>query len=171
MLRYILFALLLSPLFLSAQNNPPKACACCTEAHQAFHFWVGDWEAFSPQGKKLGENRIVLMQDTCVMQENWISASPGYSGTSYNYYDAQAKLWHQLWIDNQGQTLKLFGNMVDGSMVLKSEEMTSPQGQKYINRVSWTPNEDGSVRQHWETSPDQGENWKTVFDGIYRPKS
>lgn len=168
MLRYFTVLLLFSPVFLSAQT---KACACCTEAHQQFHFWVGDWEAFNAQGKKLGENNIVLMQDTCVMQENWTSASPGYSGTSYNYYDTKTETWHQLWIDNQGQTLKLFGGMEDGNMVLKSKEMTGPQGKTYINRITWTPNDDGSVRQHWETSKDQGENWQTLFDGIYRRKS
>lgn len=105
------------------------------------------------------------------MQENWTSATAGYTGSSYNYYDIQTKMWHQLWIDNQGQTLQLFGGMLDGNMVLKSDEMTSPQGQKYRNRITWTPNEDGSVRQHWETTNDQGQNWQTVFDGIYRRKS
>jgi len=44
--------------------------------------------------------------------------------------------------------------------------LTSPKGQKYVNKVTWTLNEDGSVRQHWETSSDQ-ETWKTAFDGLY----
>ncbi|MFK7922782.1 MAG: hypothetical protein AB8H47_12535 [Bacteroidia bacterium] len=168
MLRYLLLPFLLGPLFLSAQT---KACACCTEAHQQFHFWVGDWETFDTKGKKLGENHIVLMQDSCIMQENWTSATAGYTGSSYNYYDAQSKMWHQVWIDNQGQTLNLFGGMLDGNMVLKNDELTGPQGGKYQNRITWTPNEDGSVRQHWETTKDQGQNWQTVFDGIYRRKS
>ena len=35
-------------------------------------------------------------------------------------------------------------------------------------RITWTPNADGSVRQHWETSTDDGKTWKTSFDGLYR---
>ena len=35
------------------------------------------------------------------------------------------------------------------------------------NRVTWTPHEDGSVQQVWETSTDGGETWTTVFDGQY----
>ena len=34
------------------------------------------------------------------------------------------------------------------------------------HRISWTPNPDGSVRQHWETSTD-GAAWTTAFDGRY----
>ncbi|MEL6593855.1 MAG: hypothetical protein AAFP02_17620, partial [Bacteroidota bacterium] len=166
MLRYLLLSLLLLPLLTQGQT---KSCACCTELHQQFHFWVGDWEAFDKQSKKLGENRIVLMQDTCVMQENWTSGA--YSGTSYNYYDSKRQQWHQLWIDNQGQILRLYGGMEEDKMILRSDEMTNAQGQTYINRVTWTPNDDGSVRQHWEASSDQGESWNTLFDGIYRPKS
>ncbi len=35
--------------------------------------------------------------------------------------------------------------------------------------ITWTPNADGSVRQHWETSED-GKTWKTAFDGLYTPR-
>jgi hypothetical protein len=35
-------------------------------------------------------------------------------------------------------------------------------------RITWTPNSDGSVRQHWESSTDNGKSWQTGFDGLYR---
>ena len=36
-----------------------------------------------------------------------------------------------------------------------------------INRITWPPRADGSVRQHWQTSSDDGASWTTVFDGLY----
>lgn len=32
--------------------------------------------------------------------------------------------------------------------------------------ITWTSNEDGTVRQHWRASKD-GKTWQDVFDGIY----
>ena len=39
------------------------------------------------------------------------------------------------------------------------------------NRITWTPNSDGTVRQLWEVSKDQGESWQTEFDGLYKRQS
>ncbi|CAN5170593.1 hypothetical protein BH11PSE14_BH11PSE14_24070 [soil metagenome] len=35
-------------------------------------------------------------------------------------------------------------------------------------RITWTPNADGSVRQFWESSSDDGKRWTTAFDGLYK---
>ena len=43
-------------------------------------------------------------------------------------------------------------------------------GQRRIERITWTPNADGTVRQHWEQSTDGGKTWTTAFDGLYRRK-
>ncbi|MEO0470522.1 MAG: hypothetical protein AAF206_12930 [Bacteroidota bacterium] len=152
---------------LSAQS-PAKACACCTEAQTQFHFWVGDWKAYTPNGKLAGTNRIVLLEDSCVMQENWTSANGKYTGTSYNFYDKLSKQWRQTWIDNQGGHLLLFGGMEDGNMVLFSEPTPDGKGNLVINRITWTPNDDGTVRQHWEVSKDDKKTWQTAFDGLYK---
>jgi hypothetical protein len=36
-----------------------------------------------------------------------------------------------------------------------------------LNRITWTPNPDGTVRQRWDQSTDSGATWTTVFDGLY----
>ena len=36
-----------------------------------------------------------------------------------------------------------------------------------MNEITWTPNADGSVRQHWRTTKDGGKTWETAFDGKY----
>ena len=53
-------------------------------------------------------------------------------------------------------------------MVLQGTSVT-PRGTS-LNRITWTPNQDGTVRQHWENSRDEGATWQTVFDGLYTRK-
>lgn len=163
MKKLILLLCMAMTMSVTAQQNP---CACCTENHQAFDFWVGTWNVTNPDGTKAGKNIITKIENECVLRENWTSAKGNYTGTSYNFYNAQTKQWEQIWIDNKGGSLHLKGNRVGNQMILQSGEMISPKGQKYVNRVTWTLNEDGSVRQHWETSSDQ-KTWKTAFDGLY----
>ncbi len=152
---------------LNAQSG--AACKCCEAAFRQFDFWVGDWET-TANGQLAGTNHIVVMQDSCVIQENWISAGGQYTGTSYNFYDPQEKKWHQTWVDNQGGSLLLTGGLENGSMVMYSGEMTNQAGKPYTNRITWTPNPDGTVRQLWEASTDGGATWKPLFDGLYTRK-
>jgi len=37
-----------------------------------------------------------------------------------------------------------------------------------ISRLTFTPNKDGSVRQYWEQTSDNGRTWSVAFDGAYR---
>lgn len=145
-----------------------KPCPCCTPEFRQFDFWLGDWEAYNPDNKLAGTNHIILLQDSCMVQENWVSATPGYTGTSYNFYDPQSEKWHQTWVDNQGGSLLLSGKLENGKMVLWSDVMKSQKGEPYRNRITWTPNADGSVRQHWEITKDEGKSWTTLFDGLYK---
>ncbi len=163
-----ILTLLLSATTLHAQDEE-KPCPCCKEEYQQFHFWLGDWEA-TANGNPAGTNHIVLLQDGCIMQENWTSASAGYSGSSYNYYDPQDGQWHQTWVDNQGQSLRLSGKLEGLNMVLRSGEMKNREGKPVFHRITWTPNDDGTVRQHWESSSDGETEWQTLFDGLYQKK-
>ena len=31
------------------------------------------------------------------------------------------------------------------------------------NRISWSKGENGTVRQEWEVSPDQGKTWQLIY--------
>ena len=171
-MKYIFTLLAVSFLFLTVQpllaQNPDASCACCKEEFRQFDFWLGYWHTYTSGDTIAGTNHIVLLQDSCVIQENWSSARSGYTGTSYNFYNPQTGKWHQTWIDNQGSSLLLTGQLEDGKMVMYSGAMKNQQGQDYINRISWTPNPDGSVRQLWEVSSDDGNKWTAVFDGVYK---
>ncbi|EAR14863.1 hypothetical protein RB2501_11072 [Robiginitalea biformata HTCC2501] len=150
------------------QENPPdSSCNCCTEMHRAFDFWIGEWEVTGPDGSVLGTNRIERIQGGCVLQEHWETAGNGTTGTSLNYYNSGDEAWEQLWVDNSGYVLKLRGGPEDGAMVLASEPVRLSSGKDRVNRITWTPREDGTVRQHWQVL-EGGEVVQTLFDGIYR---
>ncbi len=152
---------------LAQQGNAP--CSCCTEKHQQFDFWVGDWVVYQ-NGKMAGFNKIVKIQGDCVIRENWKSVGSVYTGTSYNFYDPIDTVWKQVWIDNQGTVLELSGEYIGNQMILASKEKTDSNGKRYINRITWTNNDNGTVRQSWEQSEDGGITFTTLFDGLYRKR-
>ena len=52
-------------------------------------------------------------------------------------------------------------------MVLRGVSLAQ-DGSEVQNRITWTPNPDGSVRQLWEASQDGGATWSMLFDGLYQ---
>ncbi|MBO6880586.1 hypothetical protein [Winogradskyella sp.] len=161
-----LTAALVFSLVMIAQNTP---CVCCTDKHSEFDFWIGTWEVTNPDGTKAGENVIEKVQDKCVLQENWTSASPGYTGTSNNFYNYKTKQWEQIWVDNKGQSLHLKGNKVGNQMIMRTDDETNAEGKTFFHRVTWTDNKDGTVRQLWETIT-EGSETVIAFDGLYKRK-
>ena len=149
----------------SAQNA--ANCSCCTEKHSAFDFWVGNWTVTNPDGSAAGTNTIEKVQGQCVLRENWTSARPGYTGTSYNFYNGNTGQWEQIWVDNQGQSLHLKGNKAGNQMIMRTNDQTNNDGQTFYHRVTWTHNKDGSVRQLWETITN-GKDVTVAFDGLYK---
>ncbi|MFT5822029.1 MAG: hypothetical protein ACI8ZM_003285 [Crocinitomix sp.] len=168
MIQVLLLLCSLAIITPKTQNQTEKPCNCCTPKQQEFDFWIGSWEVYDTSGTRVGQNEIVQIQAGCALQEHWTGAS-GFTGTSLNYYDAKTEKWNQLWIDQSGSVLKLSGIFSGNQMTLISEEMYNQKLKKpYQNRIIWTLNEDGTVRQLWESTIDKGENWNTVFDGLYK---
>ncbi len=159
-----LLALILA---VSGYSQTASNCNCCTEKHAEFDFWIGYWKVTNPDGSKAGTNVIDKIQDNCILRENWTSATPGLTGTSQNFYNLKKKQWEQIWVDNQGQSLHLKGNRKDNQMILRTDEETNTEGKKFYHQVTWTHNNDGTVRQLWETYT---ENQEVVvaFDGLYK---
>jgi len=150
-----------------AQMAPPAPIAkpCQGAEHRQFDFWVGRWDVFGPAGKKAGESKVELIADGCALLEEW-SGGGGFTGKSLNIYsDGQ---WHQTWVDNSGTLLMLAGGLAERSMVLSmtGPSPTDPKATQ-LQRITWTPGGDGSVRQLWESSTDAGRTWVVLFDGRY----
>ena len=158
----ITLILLINAAVTYTQSN---TCACCGEEYKKFDFWSGNWQV-SSNDQFAGTNNIYYIQDSCILLENWVGAA-GTTGTSMNYFNKVDSTWNQLWIDNQGNKLQLNGQFNGESMVLISEPTVNKQNQIIINKITWTPLEDGTVRQLWEATRDGGKQWQIIFDGIY----
>ncbi len=150
------------PFAATAQASQPAPCSAA-EARQ-FDFWVGDWDVFNPAGKLAGTNRIEKIYG-CVLHESWHNAK--VQGQSFNVYDVDRGVWHQTWVDSTGSLLVIEGAFRDGSMRLSDATLPGKKDPKQVNEITWTPNADGSVRQHWRVSADGGKTWTTSFDGKY----
>lgn len=171
-MRYFLLMTLLLPSLALAQEPeeapaPLAATRCEAPEHHQFDFWLGEWSV-SSNGLPAGSNSVQAIQGGCVLQENWQGAGAGgISGTSFNIFDRERGLWHQTWVDASGTLLQLDGGLSDGTMVLKGKRPAPGGNGLVLHRISWTPNEDGSVKQLWEASQDNGESWNVIFDGHY----
>ena len=163
MKQFIFLLMLGSSVTLNSQNT---TCKCCTENYKAFDFWLGDWTVFKTDGSLAGTNTIDKIQGNCVVRENWKSAQGAYTGTSSNFYNTQTGEWEQVLIDNQGGSLHLKGHRVGNQMILKSDTLKDQDGVPYFHQITWTKNEDGTVRQYWETF--KNKDTIVAFDGLYK---
>ena len=166
------FALILVSLFAAtgfAQAQAPKPPDCSAPEHHQFDFWLGDWDVPAPDKQPTGHSHIESILAGCVIQENWDGGS-GYAGKSFNTYNRDTKQWEQFWVDTTGMRLHLVGAFIDGKMVLRGvqDKTNAKTGLPQHERITWTPNTDGSVRHLWETSVDDGKTWSVTFDGRYQ---
>jgi hypothetical protein len=140
----------------SAARAQPGKPACEDAVHHQFDFWLGDWDVTTLDGKPAGHNHIVSIAGGCGLEEQWTGAGGG-SGRSLNTYDPADRRWHQFWVGGDGTILRLSGSFASDVMTLEGGG----------NRIRFTRNADGTVRQTWDTSSDGGTSWKTIFDGKY----
>jgi len=168
MKRSTIAALLPSLLTLATVAHAAAPPAPCEGAeHRQFDFWIGDWRVVTPKGAFAGTNHITQEYGGCVLHEHYVTGK-GYSGESLNMYDAARKVWHQTWVDDGGLLLTLEGKWDGKNMVLEGMA-PGASGAMAKQRITWTPNADGSVRQLWETMDDKGA-WTVAFDGKYTKK-
>jgi hypothetical protein len=163
LLLLLLLLLLLAPARVHAQ----APSACDAPEHRQFDFWIGRWKVTNPKGDIVGTSRIERTLNGCVLQEFW-SGSKGGAGTSLNLWSAADRRWRQVWADDSGTLLELSGGLEARAMVLRGVHPTpGVPGGTTTERITWTPLEGGTVRQHWESSTDGGGTWTTQFDGLY----
>jgi len=139
--------------------NPCKA----NPSFREFDFWIGEWDAKNAQGVTVGSSSIQLILGQCVIFENW--TTPVSSGKSFNIFNTSDKKWYQTWVSDKGTLTHYIGGLINGKMVLDAESTSN--GQKVINRMTFSRQPDGSVRQHGESSADGGKTWTTTFDFMY----
>ena len=150
----------------------PPASACSTEQHSAFDLWVGEWDVF-PTGKdnKIADSKIEKISSGCVIRETWMPLSGG-GGTSMSMVNHHTGRWEQVWVGSDGTRVDFAGGPIDGAMVITGYwDGIGPGGSDVLIRMTYSLEDDGSVRQFGQGSTDHGKTWQTSFDLTYRRKA
>ncbi|WP_372781370.1 hypothetical protein [Phenylobacterium sp.] len=164
----LILGLLLAPTVSLAQPATPAPPACTDAAHHALDFWIGRWTVTETKdGKAAGQSLIEALYSGCAIRENW--TEPGYAGGSLNTYDAASGKWRQTWTDSAGTWREFVGGVENGKMVLVARRAAKADPAKFLlERMIFTPNPDGSVRQYSDQSVDDGKTWTERYDYTYR---
>ena len=155
--------------------TPPAPPSCDSAEHAAFDFWVGEWDVFRPDtGAQVATSRIEKVSAGCAIRETWMPLQGG-GGSSLSTYDPATGTWHQLWVGQRPGRVFFEGGPVandhGGAMVLTGYWGSDPEGNKLLVRMTYTANDDGSVRQYGQQSADHGRSWTDSFDLTYRPRA
>lgn len=152
----------------AAQDAAAPARPCdALEPHRRFDFWIGEWTVYDAEGNRLGTNSITRPEQECMLVERWESAT-GNHGTSINYFDPGTERWVQYWVA-AASMLDLHGRFEDGAMRMegRARSIRSPGAEGVRTRGTWTPLEDGRVRQTFERWNEETGEWQVTFDGYY----
>ena len=143
-------------------------CKFSAEAKQ-FGFFIGEWNAYNPQGQKTGTSVIQSIAGGCGILENWSDAFGG-GGKSINFYDTETKKWHEYWIGQNGIPLRYTGIYKDNAIRFEGEPSTA-NGKTILSRLTFFDIDADTVRQLAENSSDNGKTWTTGYDFKYIRKT
>jgi len=139
---------------------------CSTPEFRQLDFWVGAWDARwdaapgIPAGT--GTNVITREYGDCVIQEQFDGGPSTGSliGHSVSTYHAQAQVWRQTWVDNQGGYIALSGGRVGDIFVLTSYQLNSTTPTRRMVFTDITPN---SFTWRWQSTADAGATWADAW--------
>lgn len=148
---------------------------CSQPEYRQFDFWLGEWEAFGSNGQKAGDSKISLILDSCIIFEEWTSASVNrgirYAGKSFNTWNAATKHWQQTWVDNAGGSNEyLLGKLENNKIIYSSSPFPFSKDTMAIRKMTFTNLGPVKLRQHGEISKNNGVSWTTEYDLEYRRK-
>jgi hypothetical protein len=175
---FALFALVASGRVLPAQSTgtsappagpAPTPCADAAERHR-FDFWIGEWDVTTKGGTHVGSSVVESVSGGCALLENWTSARGGH-GKSLNSYNPAVGQWQQYWIGQDGNPTEYRESTWEGaSIVLRAHAPASGTTPATEQRLTFSPLDSVTVRQHGETSTDGGATWTTTYDFYYHRK-
>ena len=143
---------------------PPALCS--EDAFDQFDFWLGEWDVETPEGNVVGNNGVTLEEEGCLILKTWTPENGG-TGQSYNFYNPATEKWRQIWV-GQRSLIDYEGGLTEtGSMKLEGEITSVRMGATADFTGEWTPNEDGSITQHFEQYDADANQWNPWFTGLY----
>ncbi|MEO6613739.1 MAG: hypothetical protein ABIT05_13190 [Chitinophagaceae bacterium] len=170
-MRKLMLLLIMTSLSSALWSQRP----CSGPEYRQFDFWIGEWEAFGLNGQKAGESKVSLILDSCIILEEWTSASVNrglrYAGKSFNTWNAATRQWQQTWVDNAGGSNEyLLGKSEGNKIIYRSSPFPFNKDTMAIRKLTFTNISPVKLRQHGEISKDNGFSWSTEYDLEYRRK-
>jgi len=174
-MRQFLFTALCSTAMLCLSGQTSSKLPCGDPVYRQFDFWIGEWEAFDTRGNKAGDSKVSLILDSCIILEEWTSASINqgirYAGKSFNAWNAATRQWQQTWVDNAGGTNEyLLGTFDNNRIIYRTAPFPFKKDSMAIRKMTFTNLGPVKLRQQGEISKDNGVNWATEYDLEYRRK-
>lgn len=153
--------------FSPAAEAPQQACVPPTRVrYHWFDFIVGDWEMreAGEHGRALGRLSVAKDLSDCLLEWKF-RGRQGYRGTAFAAFHFPTLQWHRTWIDENGIRIGLTGQLEGGNMVFTGSRVVKP-GRSQVVRATWEPVDPSTVKEHWETSDDDGANWETALEVV-----
>lgn len=162
----------LRPYVANGGVSPFRPAGCTAAENRQFDFWLGQWDV-SPtnaqNGMAVGTNTITLLDQGCVIMEDWRPFT-GATGHSLNIYDPRDQKWHQTWVDANGLRTEYAGVFTDGAMYLDNMTGGVPQNAPAGTRVrmNYRALNADTVRQWGERFDPATNAWTVTWDLTYR---
>jgi hypothetical protein len=154
----------------SSASTAPAAKPCEEPQRRQLDFWIGKWDVHNTaDGVRYASSTIESIVGGCAISEFYDSPNaPGgaYAGKSYSSFDPKDGLWHQFYVDVNGNATWYTGSLTESGALT----MTA-KGAKALQEMSYVPQADGSVRQIGRFSSDEGKTWATGYDYTYRRRA
>jgi hypothetical protein len=132
--------------------------------YKALDFLVGEW-AVTSDGQRVADSSIQRIVDGCIIFENY-SQMDGFTGKSFNFFDATLHRWRQTWVDGAGRASEFSGEYKDGAMRFEGESHLQ-DGTKVLRHMTIFNLDPAHVRQLSEASTDDGKTWHVTYDFLY----
>ena len=143
----------------------PSPCAADTDRHR-FDFWIGEWQVTTHDGRVVGASSVQSMAGGCGLLENW-TAGNGTTGKSLNAYNPVTHHWQQFWVGQGGAVTEYRESEWHDRSLSFIARPSAGATSTPTQRLTFTPVNDSTVRQHGETTADGGATWTTTYDFYY----
>jgi tetratricopeptide (TPR) repeat protein len=139
---------------------------------QILDFWVGEWDVYVSTDQKVGHSVIHKKVDDCLLEEDY-TQQDGFVSETIMYYEPYADEWRMLWITGNPIALggikeKVLTAVYDKGSMRFQGQLPAPEGGKYLDRTTITPQGNDRINMTVEQSHDGGNSWDTTFRGYYK---
>lgn len=158
-------AMFVAPVVLrSADTQTSTPAGCAAPEYRQLDFKIGEFDVTGIGGARAGESVVESVLQGCLLVEHWTGAISG-KGRATIFYDRQQQRWHQLYVTDDGDIIRLEGHFEGTALVLLGRNNFDVFDG--LHRMIWSPLPDGGVLQQWEISRDDGATWTKVHVGTY----